>query len=116
MSVKVPLSAPFALAWKPDGTPADGASTTTEITLDLASRTGKDWMFCAREAAARSGSPLTVAEIDADFQLQLGALASGIDPDVLLRLPIKDYRAVINEVRGFLFGSAAAAAPAVPPA
>ena len=76
------------------------------LKLDLDALTGADVLYCEREAAAVQGQQVRgVLVLDAGFQIQLAARASGLDVALLSKLPAPDFVGLLTAVQGFLLSA-----------
>jgi hypothetical protein len=86
--------------------PVDGEKGETVnidvIDLDLDALTGDDMRKCVRLASMAKGSSVKVLVTDEEFHLQVAARASGIDAEILNKLPAPDWVEVVTTVQGFL--------------
>lgn len=76
--------------------------TLDEIDLNFEPLTGKDLLFCVREAQALKGERVAVIVTDPDVHVQVAAKASGLSAEAVLGLSIVDFTEVVTAVQGFL--------------
>lgn len=76
------------------------------ISLAFEKLTGSDVIFCEREATAARGQQILGALVlDTGFHVQVAARASGLDVELLKKLPAVDFMAVLTATQNFLLGS-----------
>lgn len=83
-----------------------GAQTLEEINLEaLQNLTGADVLFCRQEAARKTGGPIFYGLADDHYRLEVLAKASGVAPEVLVKMWAPDFEEVDQAVKLFLTGS-----------
>lgn len=84
----------------------DAKKTIDEIDLSgLDALTGKDVLFCRREAARKTGEPNFYGIADDAYRLEFAAKATGIAAEVLTQLSAPDFEEVDQVVKIFLSGA-----------
>jgi hypothetical protein len=81
-----------------------GDKTITEVSIDTDAITGKDIMFCIREAGAAGGVVVSY-RTDTEVHLQMAAKLSGLDRDVIESMKGTDFINVLKPVQDFFLSS-----------
>lgn len=73
----------------------------TELDLDFDSLTGQDLIDATSEARAR-GDKSVVIELSKMYQAVVAARAAKVLPDLIVKLPAKDFVSVTSKAQSFL--------------